>query len=150
RPDLAGYLAGDVDEDEPLRPGQLHAHPEALVGLLMDDMVVGGRLADRVAPDPVWPPGLVDGQVEQRRAVGRPGRAVERVADLIPQYFTGSEVFRPEGESFVAGEVGGVGQPAAVWAYVVGAEREELRVAGQRVAVDQYLFAGEWTAVAAY
>jgi hypothetical protein len=148
RQHLAGELAVDVDEDEALRAGQFDADPEALVRLLVHDLVVGGRRAERVPPDPVRAPRVVDREVEQRRTVGRPRRAVERVLDLVGQHLAGGQVLDPQREALVAGEVGGVRETPAVRRDVEGTEREELGVAGQHVAVEQHLLAGQRTAFA--
>src|SRR3712207_7319346 len=42
-------------------------------------------------PHPVRPPRLVDGQVEERGAVGRPGAAVERVGHLVGEHLAGAQ-----------------------------------------------------------
>lgn len=147
--DLAGHLAVDVDQDELLRPGQLHADPEPLVVLLVDHHVVGSGRADGVPPDPVRPPGVIHCHVEQHRGVGRPGGAVEGVGHLVGQQLAGGQVLHAQGEPLVPGEVGGVGQPATVRADVERAQREEVVPLGQEVAVEQHLLAVEPGAVGA-
>ena len=84
-PDLAGDLAAGVDDQEPLAAGQLDADPEPLVGLLVDQRRRSRGGAEHVPPHPVRAPGVVDGGVEQRATVGRPGRAVEHARDLVGQ-----------------------------------------------------------------
>ena len=112
---------------------------EALVRLLEDHDVLGGLCADPVPPDPVRPPGVVHGRVEHGGAVQGPRAAGVGVRDLVRQRGPGGQVLDPQREPLVAGEVGGVGQPALVRAGAERAEAEELVADGQFVAVEQLL-----------
>ena len=71
QPGLAGDLAAHGDVQVALAAGEPHADPEPLVGFLVHDHVVIRRGADHMPQHPVRPPGVVDGHVEQRRAVQR-------------------------------------------------------------------------------
>ena len=102
---------------------------------------VVGRGADHVPPYPVRPPRLVHGHVEQRRAVGRPGGAVERAGDLVGRGLARDQVLDPHREPLAAGEVGGVGEQPPVGAHVEGAQGEELLAGRQFVPVEQDLLA---------
>ncbi len=139
QPDLAGQHARAPDHDVALAAGQAHPDVEALVRLLEDHGVLGGLRADPVPPDPVRPPGLVHGRVEHGGAVQGPRAAGVGVRDLVRQRGPGGQVLDPQREPLVAGEVGGVGQPALVRAGAERAEAEELVADGQLVAVEQFL-----------
>ena len=150
QPRLAGHRARHGQDQEALAAGQADTDPELLVALLIDEDVVGRGGADYVPPHPERPPGVVDRGVEQRRAVQRPGRAVERVRYLVGPGLAGHQVLDPQREALPAGEVGGVSQQPAVGAHAVGTDREELPVARQLVAVQQHLLAVQRRAVLAY
>ena len=139
QPDLAGQHARAPDHEVALAAGQAHPDVEALVRLLEDHGVLGGLRADPVPPDPVRPPGLVHGRVEHGGAVQGPRAAGVGVRDLVRQRGPGGQVLDPQREPLVAGEVGGVGQPALVRAGAERAEAEELVADGQLVAVEQFL-----------
>ena len=141
QPHLAGHLAGGGHRQEALAAGQADTDPEPLVGLLEDHHVVGVRCPDRVPPHAPRPPRLVHGHVEQRRAVQRPRGPVEGARDLVGQRRAGLQVLDPQRETLVAGEVGGERQPPCVRADAERPEREETRVPGQRVGVQQDLLA---------
>ena len=141
QPDLAGELAAERDHDRLLVAGQVDADPEPLVRLFHHQHVIGR--AEGVPPDLVRAPGVVDLGVEDRRAVGGPGRAVVHLGQLVRQQLAGVEVLDPQREPLVALEVDRVRQQAAVGGDVDGAEREELGVAGHLVAVEHDLFAGD-------
>ena len=150
QPGLAGDRARDRQDQEPLAAGQPHADPELLVRLLVDQHVLRRGRAEHVPPHPVRPPGVVDGDVEQRRAIQRPGRAVEGVRDLVGRRLPGHQVLDPEGEALAAGEIGGVREQPPVRAHRVRAHSEERPVTGQLVPVEQHLLALERRAVRAH
>src|SRR5262249_61267864 len=106
-----------------------------------------GQGADQVPPHPVRTPGVVHGRVEQGGAVQRPRAAGVGIRDLVRQDGPGGQVLDPDRVPLVAGEVGGVGQPALVRADLERAEAEELVADGQLVAVEQLLLPVERLAV---
>ncbi len=143
QPDLGGGLGAGHDLHEPVGAGAADAGPEPRVGLVVDQLVVGLGGAEPVAPHLVGPPGLVDGGVEERRAVGVPGGAAEHPGDLVAGELAGAQVLDPDRVALVAGGVGRVGQQVGVGADGRAAEREELAVAGELVEVEQHLLAGQ-------
>src|SRR5215207_9481484 len=96
-----------------------------------------------MTPEPVRPPRIVDREVEQRRSVQRPGRTVEGVPDLIRKRLVGVEVLDPQDEAFISDMVSRVRQAATIRGDSEGAEAEELRVASERVLIEQHLLARE-------
>ena len=147
QPDLAGQHARAPDHDVALAAGQAHPDVEALVRFLEHHGVVGGGGADPVPPDPVRPPGVVHRRVEHGGAVQGPCAAGVGVRDLVRQRGPGGQVLDPQREPLVAGEVGGVGQPALVRAGPERAEAEELVAGRQLVAVEQHLLVVQRLAV---
>ncbi len=143
QPYLAGQRAGDRDGHVTLAAGQPDSDGEPLVGLLDHDHVAGGRGAPPVPPYPVRAPRVVHGHVEQHGPVGGPGAAVEGAGDLVGGRLPGHQVLDPQREPLVAGEVGRVGEQPRVGADAERAQREERRVAGHLVLVQQYLLAGQ-------
>ncbi|GAA3308259.1 hypothetical protein GCM10020219_009120 [Nonomuraea dietziae] len=141
--DLAGDLAARAEDEVLLAAGQADADPEPLVALLVDEHVVVGAVAEGVPVDLVGTPGVVDPGVEERGAVGRPGAAVEDAADLVGELLSRLQVLEGQREALVALVVGGVGQELAVGRDGAGADREEVAVAGQLVAVQEHLLARE-------
>ncbi len=137
QPDLGRQLARRGDHQVALASGQVDADPELAVVLLVDDHVLAGRRAEQMAPDPVGPPGVIDGHVEQRAAVGGPGGAVESAGNLVGLQLAGPQVLDPQCEPLVPGHVGGVSQLGPVRADVEGADREEVTISGQFVPVEQ-------------
>src|SRR5215469_11852050 len=69
QPGLAGELAVRRDDQVALTAGQRYPGEEPLVGFLEYDPVLSDGGADQVPPDPVRPPGIIDGHVEQRRSI---------------------------------------------------------------------------------
>jgi hypothetical protein len=140
QPDLAGQLAAEGDLDRLLVAGQVHADPEPLVRLGQHQDVLAG--AQRVPPDLERPPGVVDPGVEDGGAVRGPGGAVVDVRELVRQELARGQVLHAQGEPLVTHQVDGVGEQPSVRGHVDGAEREELGVAGNDIAVEQHLLAG--------
>ena len=148
QPHLAGHLAGGRHGQEALAAGQPGADPEPLIGFLEDHDVAGGRCPDHVPPHPPRPPRVVNRDVEQRRPVQRPRASVERPRDLVGQRLPGLQVLDPQREALAAGEVGRERQPPRVRADAERPEREEARIPGQGVGVQQDFLAGQRLALA--
>ena len=87
---LAGDLAAAADDEEAVAAGAADRDPEALVGLVVDQDVLGRVGAEPVPPDLVGPPGVVDGRVEEVLAGEVPGGAVRRAGDLVRQQLAGA------------------------------------------------------------
>ena len=143
QPHLARQLARRRDAQVALAAGQPHPDPVPLVAFLQHDHVVGDRGTHQVPPHPEGAPGRVGRGVEQRRTVLGPGAAVVGVGDLVRGGLPGHQVLDPQRVAFRAGEIGRVGKHPAVRADAERAEREERRVPGQLVAVEQDLLAGQ-------
>ena len=109
---LGGDLRADPDHQVLLATGGTESDPVALVGLVEDLDVLG--LTERVPPDGVGTPGLVDRQVEDMRGVGGPGGTRRDVLDGVGEQFTGLEVLETQRVPLVALGVGGIRQQRAV------------------------------------
>lgn len=143
---LVSELAEPADHVT-LAARQAHVDNELLVVLLVHDHVFASRRTDHVPPDPVRPPGVVYGDVEERRCVGRPGAAVEGVRDLVWRYLASAQVLEAHREALFAVEVSRVRQQVAVGADVEGADGEERVFSCKRVAIEQDLLAVKRAAV---
>ncbi|MNZ62105.1 hypothetical protein D3C78_802190 [compost metagenome] len=133
---LAGGSAGEGDDDEIFRGGGIEADVEAVILLLVDQLVLGGIAAQLVAIDLIGQQCLgVLAHIEHRLAVvgphqvargvlqlvGGPGAALQ-IEELDLVLTAGEEVFRHR-------------QPAVVAAHLQGPQRIELVAFGALVAV---------------
>jgi hypothetical protein len=140
-PLLGGDRRAHPDHEVAVAAGEARAEPEPLVGLVEELRVVLDGCAQLVQPDRVGSPGVIDCRVDDEAAVGREGRAGERVGDLVRQLLTGDDVAHAHGVALVAGDVDAVQHPIAVGGDLEAAEREELVPLGFDVAVEQDLLA---------
>ncbi len=140
---LAGGLGARGADQEPVAAGAPDPGPEPLVGLVVHHHVLGDRGPQHVPPHLVRTPGLVDGGVEERRALQVPGRAAQGVRHLVGQQLAGPEVLDPQQEALVADRVGAEGQQVPVRADRDPSEREEVVPLGELVGVDEDLLAGD-------
>ena len=140
---LGGVLRATDDDEEPVGPAASDAHPEAPVGLVVDQLVVGLVGAQPVPPDLVGAPGLVDGRVVEALARAVPRGTAEDAGDLVGEQVSGLEVLDPDRVALVADHVGRVGQQVPHWGDRRAAEREELVALGEGVDVEQQLFTGQ-------
>ncbi len=140
---LRGDLRPGRDHQEPVGARAADADPEAAVGLVVDQLVVGLAGAEAVPPDLVGAPGVVDGRVVEVLAGAVPGGSAERAGDLVAAQLAGREVLHADRVALVADDVGGVGEQGAVGADRRAAEREELVALGERVQVDEDLLTGQ-------
>ena len=141
QPDLGGGLRAGHDLHEAVGAGAPDAGPEAGVGLVVDQLVIGLAGAEPVAPHLVRTPGLVDGRVVERRAVGVPGGTAEDPRDLVAGQVAGAQVLDADRVALVAGRVRRVGEQPGVGTDSGAAQREELAVAGELVEIEQHLLA---------
>ncbi len=140
---LGRGLGAGGDDQEPVAAGPAHAHVEPAVLLGVDQLVVGLRGAQRVPPDLVGTPGVVDGRVVEVGALAVPGGTPEDADDLVTQQLTGLQVLDPDRVALVAPDVGGVGQQPLVGAHRGPAQGEEVVALGELVEVEEQLLAGE-------
>ena len=82
-PVLRGGLGAAGDDEEAVAAGAADADEEPLVGLVVDQLVVGLGGAEPVPPDLVGAPGVVDGRVVEALAGPVPGRAADDADDLV-------------------------------------------------------------------
>src|SRR5690606_11724737 len=80
---LRGVLAAQGDDDVLVVAGGAHAHPVALVVLLVDEDVLVGGGADLVPPHLEGAPRLVHADVEQVCRVRGPGGPVADAGDRV-------------------------------------------------------------------
>ena len=140
---LGGVLRAAHRDQEAVGAAAPEAHPEAPVGLVEDQLVVGLGGAEAVSPDLVAAPGVVDGAVVEVAAVGAPHPAAEHALDPVGEEVAGAEVLDLQDVALVADGVGGVGEQGAVGADRDAADGVEVVVAGQGVVVEQDLLAGQ-------
>ncbi len=140
---LGGRLRPRRDHQVPVGAAAAHADPEATVGLVEHQLVVGLVGADPVPPHLVGAPGVVDGRVVEVAAVGAPRDATEHARDHVGEEVAGGEVLDPHGVPLVAVGVGRVGEEPVVEAHRRGTHGEELVSLGELVEVQQELLAGQ-------
>jgi hypothetical protein len=140
---LRGDLGPGGDDHEPVAAAAAHAHEEPAVLLVVDELVVRLGVAERVPPDLVRAPRLVDGRVVEVPAGRVPRGAADGADDLVGSVLAAGDVEDPDRVALVADRVGRVGQQGAVGADARAAEREELVALGQRVHVEQQLLTGQ-------
>ena len=137
---LGRRLRPGGDDEETVAAGPADADEEPLVGLVVDQLVVGLRGAQPVPPDLVGAPGVVDGRVVEALAGPVPGRAADDAGDLVVEH-AGREVLDPDRVALVADHIGRVRQHRAVRADAGTAQGEELVALGELVEVEQHLLA---------
>ena len=71
-------VAGELEQQIGLAPGPVDVEEERLVGLEVDQRVLGGIGAEPVAVEAAGPAGLVEHDVEQGAAVVGPRQAAAR------------------------------------------------------------------------
>ncbi len=140
---LGGRLRAGADDDQPVAAGAADGGPEAFVGLVVHDDVVGDRGAEHVPPHLVGTPGVVDGRVEERGRGEVPGRTTEGVRHLVGKHLAGAQVLDLQQEPLVADGVGAEREQGPVGTDRRGAEREEVVPLGEDVGVEQHLLAGD-------
>ncbi len=128
-----------ADDDVLLRPCGAEPDPVAVVGLVVDDGVVGRVGAEAVEQDPVGSLHLVGERVEERRRVGRPCEAVGEAVDPVDERLAGGEIDDAQLVLFVAVVVGGDGEELMVRADRHVAKGEVVAVTGRDVLVEQEL-----------
>ena len=116
-----------------------HAETKQLVGLLVQQRVLGDRRAQSVAEQPVRPLGGVLQDVEDRGRVGRPGDRRDLV-DALGLQLARHEILHAQRVLAEARVVDAVGQPPPVVAHRIGAQRQKRMPLGQRVEVQGDLF----------
>ena len=136
-PHLAGDLAVDIHDDPVLAAREPDPGVEPLVRLLAHEHVRLGRRPEPVPPHPVRAHRRVDGRVEDRRPVARPGGAVVRARHLVGQHLAGPEVLEPKRVLLAPVVVRRVREQALVGTGRERPEREVRRVPGQLVLVEQ-------------
>ena len=140
---LRGDLGPGGDDDEPVAAAAAHAHEEPAVLLVVDELVVRLGGAERVPPDLVRAPRVVDGRVVEMPARRVPRGAADGADDLVGTVLAGGDVEDPDRVPLVADDIGGVGEQGAVGADARAAEREELVTLGEGVHVEQQLLTGQ-------
>ena len=133
-------MAAGFEDDVLAVAGAARADVEALVVVLVDEHVGGVGRAERVAVELELALLLFvfDG-VEEGEVVGRPGHGADAL-DRAGEGLAGFEVLDVERVLAEAGEVDGVGEPAAVVGDVGGADGEEGLAFGELVAVEDDFF----------
>ena len=138
---FARDAARGLDDEPALRARAACAHPVAVVGLVEDAHVVGGRRADLVAPHGVGSPRLVDGRVEDVAPAGVEEGAGGGAGNLVGELLSCREVANAQRVPLVADRVDAEQQHRAVVAHVEGAHREEVVPLGLDVGVEHELLA---------
>ena len=139
---LGRRVAGDLEQQERAAPRAGHVHEERLVGLEMDQHVVGGIVAQPVAVQAAGPAGVVQHDVEQRPAVVGPGHAGRDVGHRLGQEGAGRQVLDHQRERLGAAGIHRVGQQAMIGADLERAEPEVGMALGQRIQVEEDLLGG--------
>jgi hypothetical protein len=137
---LRGDLRPGGDLHPLLREAEAHRHEEALVGVLVDEDIVGGIGADGVAPDLMGTHGRVLAHVEEHVVAG-PGGAVGGLGDHLGEVLAGAQVPHLHPEALGPVVVGRVEQQVLAGGQVVGPHAEVVAVPGQHVHVEQHLLA---------
>ena len=140
---LRGGLRARGDHQEAVAAAAAHADVEPTVGLVVDQLVVDLVGAERVPPDLVGAPGVVDGRVVEGLARGVPGDTAEHAGDLVVEQAAGAQVLDPDDVPLVAHDVDRVGQQVPVEADAGAAEGEVLVALRELVEVEQHLLAGQ-------
>ena len=138
---LGGRLRPQPQQQPPLVAAGGHAHPEALVVLLVHQHVAGRVATDPVTPQLVRPPRLVEPGVEHELPVAAELDAVADAGDRGVEHLAGGDVADGQVEALVARGVDGERDEPVVGADGERPEREELAVARLDVAVDDHLLA---------
>ncbi len=141
-PDFGGHLGVQPHQDEAVVPGPAHSEVEAVVGLLVDQDVVGRVRAHAVTPELVRTHGLVHPHVEDGGVVVGPGRSVRGVLDRLGGQGVGVEVHEVHGVALAAGRVCRIGQPPVVGTDGEVAQGEVGVPGGQEVLVQDDLLIG--------
>ena len=136
---LGGRLRPQPQQQPPLVAAGGHAHPEALVVLLVHQDVVGRVAADPVPPQLVRPPRLVEPGVEHELPVAAQLDAVADAGDRGVEDVTGGDVADGQVEALVARGVDRERHEPVVGADGERPQREELAVTRFDVAVDDDL-----------
>ncbi len=141
-PRLAGDLRPEGDDDVTAGARAPDRGVEALVVLLVHELVLVGGRPEPVAPDLPRAHGVVGSHVEARAVVVRPGQAVVHVGDDVGQVVAGREVAEAELVALAPCDVDGVRETRVVGADREAAEREVVVPGGELVLVEQHLLAG--------
>src|SRR6202012_2062705 len=109
----------------------------------MIPLCVGRPERQSVPPYRFGAPGRVDGNVVDGSVVGGPGRPRADTDDLVRVLLAGPKIPEPQGVTFVADHVDGVGQHITVGADAGGAQREVVVSLGFDVLIEQNLLTGD-------
>ena len=138
---LAGHVVARGDHDEAPRVGLADADEEGAVGLLVDRAVVARGRAQDMGLDPEGAQVLVELDVEQGLAVGRPDHRAAGVGERVVEHPAAVDLLDGDGEALGAVGIGAVGQQGLVRADVEIAQGEVVVALGQRRLVEDQLLA---------
>ena len=135
-PHFGSELRRGLDEDEATAAGAFDPDEEALVVLAVHEHVVGGRGAERMAPDLERAHRVVGACVEARARVVGPREAVGHVVDRVGEVLSGRDVAEAERVPLAAGHVDRVREGRMVRRDLEAAEREVVVAIGEPVLVE--------------
>ena len=138
-PDVAGREVAALEQQEPIGKGHPQRDGEALLALLEDQMVLGGRRAEPMAEHFLSPLHRVSPNVEQPMAVARPDGGAAHLGDFVGEVAPGGEIANPQHVALRAVLVDRVGQQLVVGADDDLGNREVAASACQGVLVEQDL-----------
>ena len=147
--DLGSYGASQGEEDIPFAPGLIQPQKEALIFLVVDNLIFGRRVAQEVAVQFVRSLGWVKCRVVEGAIVVAPLKPVIGILDAVWQQFAALQLFDPQCVGFGAIGIQREGKQGVIGADGKVAHVQEIMSLGLCVEIEQHLFSGVQTALLA-